>query len=160
MSSSTKCISLYFILFETAKNLVIVFIRTFFFILPRASSIATPMVVYRRQIFSFSVSRFLYLLILLYSLHKYAIICWHWNQLESMFLFVVFNHIIWSIGLYFSISLESKVHYNNNTATEGNIHFNERTTALVFQLNYILRKFQWLMVLQYQFLSWVQLIWI
>ena len=86
-----------------------------FLMISSAPTITGTVVVLRFYIFSISVSRSLYLLILLYSLTDMLLsISTDISIKRHIFLFIVLNYYIWSIVLYFSISLDCKVPENSS----------------------------------------------
>ena len=82
-------------------------------IIPSALTITGTLVVLRWHIFSISFSKFLYLFILLHSLVGILLSVYTDISIRRRFFcFIVLNHYICSIGLYLSISLDSKIPEN------------------------------------------------
>ena len=87
-----------------------------FLVIPKAHIISGTLVVLRWHNFSHSISRFfIYLLYYILWLVRYYLLVPP-NQFEGIFFsFIVHSHYKWSVALYFSISLESKVLENSNS---------------------------------------------
>ena len=85
-----------------------------FLVISRNSTITSTMVVLRCHIFIISISKSFYLLMLLYYLTEILLSnVTNISIRRNYFSFIVLNHSIWSIALYFPISFDIKIPENS-----------------------------------------------